>query len=417
MIIVDDERANVLLLERLIRAAGITNVHGITDPRETVQRCIDLDADLVLLDLNMPHLDGFEVMAALQDALPDDTFLPVLVLTADSTLETRDRALQAGAKDFLTKPFDHTEVVLRVRNLLETRALHAHLRDHNISLQHELEHQRAQDRRVAEEYRQRRERISQALADSAFTMVYQPIADLRTGRVLGVEALARFDGEPTRPPNEWFDEAAAVGLGAELEQAAARAALGRINQLAPDMFLSINISPQSIVGPGFPRLLKGMPADRVVLELTEHARIEDYETLLTALDDLRRRGTRIAVDDAGAGYAGLRHILNLRPNVIKLDLELTRGIHGDPARRALATAMISFARELDAKVVAEGIETRRELETLRAQRALRPGLPPRPSRPPPAHRHAYRRANDTRLTARAMRPRQPRTTSILRPRP
>lgn len=366
LVIVDDEPANVTLLKRLIRSLGITNVHGVTDPREAVQRCIDVNADLVLLDLNMPHLDGFEVMDALNAILPDGTFLPVLVLTADSTIETRDRALQAGAKDFLTKPFDHTETLLRVRNLLETRALHTQLRDHNVSLQEELEHRRAQDRRAADEHRQRHERINQTLADRTFTIVFQPIADLRSGPILGMEALARFHGEPQRPPNEWFDEAATVGLETELELAAASTALAQLDQLAPDMFMSVNISPQTVVRAEFAHVLDGLPHERIVLELTEHARVEDYETLLATLDDLHRRGVRIAIDDAGSGYAGLQHILRLRPDIIKLDLELTHGINTDPARRALTTAMISFARELDATIIAEGIETRRELETLRA---------------------------------------------------
>jgi EAL domain-containing protein (putative c-di-GMP-specific phosphodiesterase class I) len=113
-------------------------------------------------------------------------------------------------------------------------------------------------------------------------------------------------------------------------------------------------------------VLESGPSSRLILELTEHTRIEDYGPVLAGMELHRREGVRIAVDDTGAGYAGLQHILRLRPDVIKLDLDLTRGIHLDPARRALAVSLKTFADELGAVVVAEGIEVREELETLQA---------------------------------------------------
>ena len=364
VVVVDDEPANVALLTRLLRSAGVAHVHGVTDARQAVHRCLDAAADLVLLDLNMPHLDGFEVMADLRSELPHDTFLPVLVLTADITTDVRDRALQAGAKDFLTKPFDTTEVILRVCNLLETRSLYAQVWDHNAQLEAELQLREADERRAAQEHQQRLERIIGALAEAP-SMVFQPIVDLKTGDVLGVEALARFAQRPRRPPNEWFDEAQAVGLRGELELAAVRAALHAFDELPPETSLSINISPQTALRRELSQALDAIPTERVVLELTEHDHIQDYEPLLAALNDLRSRGVRIAVDDAGAGYSGLQHILRLRPDVLKLDLALTRGVDSDPARRALALAMVSFANELGATTIAEGIETQLELETLR----------------------------------------------------
>ncbi|MEX0835777.1 MAG: response regulator, partial [Nitriliruptor sp.] len=146
VVIVDDHPTNVALLDRIIRNAGLDGVHAITDPRDAVQRCLEIGADLVLLDLHMPHLDGYEVLAALRAALPPGTFLPIVVLTGDATIEARDRALTAGATDFLTKPFDHAEVVLRIHNLLETRTLYSELQEHAALLQAHLdardEHQR-----------------------------------------------------------------------------------------------------------------------------------------------------------------------------------------------------------------------------------------------------------------------------------
>jgi len=300
--------------------------------------------------------------------LPADAFLPVLVLTADASAAAREDALDAGAKDFLTKPFDHVETVLRVRNLLETGALYRSVQAHNAKLQAELEERREEERRRASERLRGRQRIERVLRDGSLSMVYQPIVDLLDGQLMGVEALARFDCAPRRPPNEWFADAARVGLGPELELAAVDAALRRLDLVPAHAFMSINVSAAAAMRPELLGLLAGVSGSRLVLELTEHTRIEDYEPLLSALYLHRRRGVRIAVDDTGAGYAGLQHILRLRPDMIKLDLDLTRGIHTDPARRALAGSLKTFADEIGAVVVAEGIEIRSELVTLQTLR-------------------------------------------------
>src|SRR6185312_13292318 len=124
VLVVDDNENNVLLLERLLKRIGIGTVVGITDPRETVIQYQAIEPDLILLDLHMPHLDGVAVLEQLAIVIPAGSFTPVLILTADATLESKQRALAAGAMDFVTKPFEQTEVLLRVKNLLETRALH-----------------------------------------------------------------------------------------------------------------------------------------------------------------------------------------------------------------------------------------------------------------------------------------------------
>lgn len=364
VVVVDDEPANVRLLERLLQSLGVAEVHGVTDSQQAVRCCFEVHADLVLLDLIMPRPDGFEVMAELRDTLSADAFLPVLVLTADVARSTRDRALQAGASDFLTKPLDHAEVALRARNLLGTRALYTRVQQHNETLRAELQQRRDGEARAAEHRRGKAARIRRILDEGLVFPVFQPIVDLRSGRLLGAEALARFDTEPAHPPNEWFAEAAEVGLGTELDLAAVRAALACLDDLPADTFLSVNVAPSTASDPALHRLIDEVPGNRLVIELTEHTRIDDYAALSDALDALRARNARIAVDDAGAGYAGLQHVLSLRPDVLKLDRALIRGIDTDPARRALATGMVAFAAELDATLIAEGIETQAELETL-----------------------------------------------------
>jgi EAL domain-containing protein (putative c-di-GMP-specific phosphodiesterase class I)/FixJ family two-component response regulator len=365
VLVVDDHDANVLLLTRLLESAGVHHVHGITDSREVVGTCLELRPNILLLDWHMPHLDGDEVLAALQVSYPTDVFLPVLVLTADATPAARERALNAGAKDFVAKPFDRVEVVQRVRNLLETQALYQRVQRHNVELQAELERQADEQRKATADVDRRRARIERALEAGALEMVFQPIVDLSTSRIVGAEALARFSCEPRRPPDQWFNEANEVGLGYELEMAAVDAALASIELLPADAALSVNASGATAMNTGLAEALGRVASDRLVLELTEHTRIEDYQAFQRAVDELRHQGVRIAVDDAGAGYAGLQQILGLRPDIIKLDAVLTRGIDSDPVRRALAACLVSFGVDTGAVIVAEGIETAAELDTLR----------------------------------------------------
>lgn len=132
---VDDNPANVRLLERILGSAGFVAVEGVTDPTKVVAKILGGEVDLLLLDLMMPEMDGFAVMAALAEVVPAGSYLPILVLTADSSSETKRRALGAGAHDFLTKPFDPVEVELRIRNLLHTRSLHLQLMSHAETLE------------------------------------------------------------------------------------------------------------------------------------------------------------------------------------------------------------------------------------------------------------------------------------------
>jgi len=197
--------------------------------------------------------------------------------------------------------------------------------------------------------------------------VVQPIIDLDTGRTVGFEALSRFTdshGAPRRPDHV-FAEAADLGLGVCLESAAARAALDLLPDLPADTYLSINLSPHAVCDPRTYDLLHDLPLDRVVVELTEHDQVSDYTTIVHALAGLRARGLRLAIDDVGSGFAGLHHLTELGPDLIKLDIAFVRHIDTDPARRAVARALIGFAAEVGATLIAEGIETPAELDQLR----------------------------------------------------
>lgn len=220
------------------------------------------------------------------------------------------------------------------------------------------------DELKAENRRQAAARVCDVLDGQKIEMVFQPIVELCSSKVLGMEALARFQVEPSRTPDVWFEEAWTAGHGVELELAAVNAAAAALDILPPDYFLSINISPETALSQDLLVFLAKTRSERIVLELTEHSRVAQYGPLRGALDMIRGFGARIAIDDVGTGYAGLEQLLELRPDILKLDLSITRGIDSDPLRHSLAASVAQFASEADLWLIAEGIETAAEAKKL-----------------------------------------------------
>ena len=209
---------------------------------------------------------------------------------------------------------------------------------------------------------QRAEVLSMLERDDGLTVVFQPIVSLSTGKILGYEALARFHHESKRGPDVWFAQAHRCGLGAQLEAKAVKTALlfpGRPSST----WLSLNLSPNALQSEALDEVLP-QNLDGIVIELTEHEQIWDDEALQKRLDGLRSRGAKIAVDDAGAGYAGLQQVMRIQPDVIKLDRSLIRGVDDDIAKAALVDSIVRFARRSGATVCGEGIETEEELRAL-----------------------------------------------------
>jgi EAL domain-containing protein (putative c-di-GMP-specific phosphodiesterase class I) len=206
-----------------------------------------------------------------------------------------------------------------------------------------------------------RSQLESIIAERAFVPVFQPVVQLETRGIVGYEALTRFrDG--TRP-DQRFSEAHTAGMTILLETACLREQLEAAAWLPQGTWLSLNVSP-ALAGAVVPLIATLERTERdVVLEITEHVEISDYRKLVGALELLRGRA-RLAVDDAGAGYAGLRHILELRPQFVKLDISLVRHVDTDQARQAMVAGMAHFARNSGCQLIAEGIETEAELTEL-----------------------------------------------------
>ena len=220
----------------------------------------------------------------------------------------------------------------------------------------------AEERAAAVERSRRAQALLSTVDGRGLSTVLQPIVGLRSGTVVGFEALSRFGA---RPPAEVFAEARTLDVGVPLELAAARAALDLLPRLPVGTYLAVNLSPQAAVDPSVLALITTVvdagAGPRLVLELTEHEQVADYDVLIAALADARAGGVRLAVDDTGSGFASLQHVTRLRPDILKLDMAFVRGVHRDPARRAVARDLLAVARDLGAVLVAEGVEEAAEL--------------------------------------------------------
>lgn len=266
--------------------------------------------------------------------------------------------------------------------------------------------------------------IRQVLADRRFHPVFQPIYSLDLGHLVAVEALTRFDDEPNRPPDVWFTLAAQIGLGADLELAAMTEALAATVDLPAGVTVTLNSSPATLADPRLLELVDRYRNRPLIVEVTEHAVVDDYQLLDDARAELRRRGVKLAVDDAGAGFASLRHIVRLAPEYIKLDSSLTRDILFDPVRQALAKSLIHFAQQTGSLLIAEGIEQTsdllawRDLGAFAAQGYLLapPGPLPVADRFDLASIRSWNKLNLPRAANASSNLQEPRRTALAHPR-
>ena len=217
---------------------------------------------------------------------------------------------------------------------------------------------RSQERRSEIE-----DRLRPVMADGGPVVVLQPIVDLATGHRVGAEALSRFPAEWGMAPDVVFEQAHGVGLGHRLELLALERAAEHLDRV--DGYVAMNVSPATLLTPECGELLGRLPLPRVLLELSEHDQVEDYATLQAALEPFRARGLRLAIDDVGAGFSSLRHIVVTAPDVIKIDRSIITGLNTDPVLTKLVESLVEFGHGCRVRVVAEGVETVGEAAALR----------------------------------------------------
>lgn len=208
-------------------------------------------------------------------------------------------------------------------------------------------------------------RLSNVIQDDALSIHLQPIVSLTDGRPMAAEALSRFSSNPSVGPEWWFAQAQRSDMQIDLEVAAISKALQHLNHMPDRAYLSVNASPLTVSSVQFMEAVRGVPTDRLLVELTEREIILETSPLMQALAVLRDKRIGIAIDDVGAGYAGLSTIVSLKPNVLKLDRSLVSQIQGCTVKQSLTKAMVHFANEMSAFLVAEGVETQAEHNTIK----------------------------------------------------
>ncbi len=361
VLIAEDEATVRRALSELVGAEEGLELAGLArDADEAIELIERRRPDVALVDFKMPAGGGPRVAREVSRSFPGTH---VVALSAYEDRNSVFQMLRAGAVGYLVKGAPLVEIVETIRRAARGQAVLS------AEVTSDVVHALAGQLEVEEGSRERRqaqvERIRAALAPNGLRVVFQPIVRLERGELIGYEALTRFDALPVRPPEVWFDEASAVGLQVELELAAVRAALGGLADIPHDLFLAVNLSPEALLSPSVLRALQVDPG-RTVVEITEHVQIDDYDVLNQSLLELRAAGLRLAIDDAGAGYSSFRHVIETSPDMIKMDGSLTQRIEAERGRRALASALISFAREMNQIVIAEGIESADAVSALTA---------------------------------------------------
>jgi EAL domain-containing protein (putative c-di-GMP-specific phosphodiesterase class I)/CheY-like chemotaxis protein len=362
ILVADDEPEVREALADLINEEPTLQLVGVAgDADEAIQLADAARPDVVVLDVAMPKGGGPKAAREIRIRHPGTR---LLALSAHEDGASVRAMLGEGAEGYLVKGSSVEDILEAIHRSAQGQAsLSAEITtDVVTALGEHLMRERAASRR----WELWRSLIQRTIDEGSLVVLFQPIVHLKTRRVAGFEAVSRFTLEPDRPTETWFAEAAAVGLVKELELTTARAALTSMDQLPPDTYLSINLSPETASSSEFRDLLIEVDHDRLVVEMTEHTPVEDYPKLNTAVHELRWRGLRLAIDDVGAGFASLRHILELSPDFIKLDVTLTRDIDREEPRRSLAGALTTFAKAIGSEIVAEGIQTEGELAVLQS---------------------------------------------------
>jgi len=352
VLVVDDDSAIRTLFERALREADF-EVQVAADGAAAQQLFGREHFDVVVSDIRMPGLDGIELLRLLRER---DLDVPVILVTGEPTLSTALRAIEYGALRYLAKPVDCDVLVETVQDAARMRRL-AGLR------RQLLIHAGDAVRQVADRagLEVRFERALQKLV-----MVYQPIVDWPARRVFGYEALLRSKEPTMAQPDALLDAAERLDRLIDLGRIVRSRVNESIGDAPEDALLFVNLHARELLDDrlGAATAELSAHAARIVLEITEGARLEQIPDVAHRVGRLRQAGFRVAIDDIGAGYAGLSSFALLQPDLIKLDRGLVHELHLDATKRKLVASLVQLCTELGMTVVAEGVEKVAERDTL-----------------------------------------------------
>jgi len=354
VVLADDDADLLRALSRTLERAGhdVSKLPDGTRACEHIARLDPRDVDVVVTDITMPGADGLEVMRAAHKLDPD---LPVLFMTGMPTVETAVQALECGAYRYLLKPVDPDVLLQAVAQAVEVRhSVRALMPDTRPGLNPPSSRVRAE----------LSSRFDAALAH--LWMAFQPIVCWSERRVLAYEALVRTDEPSLARPDHLFDAAEQLHRVQELGRRIRRAVAQAVVNAPPDALIFVNLHANDLTDDELfaPNAPLAAFAERIIFEITERTSLDKMSDIQERMAALRARGYRIAVDDLGAGYAGLSSLASLQPEVVKLDMSLVRGVDQQPIKQRLVASLQTLGGPLGIRVVAEGVETQAERDTL-----------------------------------------------------
>ncbi len=352
MLVVDDEDAVLRLYARALGAAGF-DVTAVNDSREAANAIVAGSFEVIVSDISMPDLDGLQL---LRKAREHDLDVPVILMTGAPALATAVKAVEVGALRYLVKPFHMTTLVEAVDEAVRLRRLAKAKRE---ALEMLGETSKLIGDRAGLE-------ASFARAVQGLHIVYQPIVRWSTRCVYGFEALVRSREASLPDPYSLFDAADRLNAHQALGRAIRTRVIEPIDDLDLGQALFVNIHANELLDDSLFDETSPLArhASRVVIEITERDALDGVKDARGRVQRLKDRGFRIAIDDLGAGYAGLASFAVLEPDLVKIDMSLVRNVHLEPAKRKLVRAIVSLSADLGMAVVAEGVETPEERDVL-----------------------------------------------------
>jgi EAL domain-containing protein (putative c-di-GMP-specific phosphodiesterase class I) len=352
VLLVDDDAQVCRAYRRLLERAGLA-VETFADGGAVLERLGRGDIDVLITDIALPGADGLKILRAAHELDPE---LPVVLMTGGGDLDTATRAVELGALRYLLKPVDPDALRRAVEDALRLRLI-AQTRRSAFALYDQAEHETAERAALGT-------RFDRALG--CLRMVYQPIVQWSSRRLAAYEALVRCEEDSLRRPDLLFAAAETIGRLHDLGRAIRASVARTILSTDVPVGVWVNLHPLDLTDDELFSAAAPLSAAarRVTLEITERATLDGMSDLAARLAALRGLGFRIAIDDLGAGYAGLSSFALLEPDAVKLDLSLIRGIDRNTTRQKLVQSMTRLCGELQILVVGEGVETAAERDTL-----------------------------------------------------